>query len=90
MVRLKLIGNLLDFRLIKISDHTLVTYFSKDIAISSERELMENKICSIMQKAKGNFYFVQEGKDRLGLHLDIPENEADPIEYSKNFLEHLI
>jgi transcription-repair coupling factor (superfamily II helicase) len=90
MVRLKVIGNLLDFRLIKIFDHTLITYFSKDITIPAERELMENKICSIMRKAKGNFYFVQEGKDGLGIHLDIPQNENDPIEYSKNFLKYLI
>lgn len=90
LVNLKVIGNLLDFRLIKVLDHSLIAYFLKDIVSMDQGELMENKICSIMQKAEGKFYFVQEGKAGLGIHVDIPQNENDPIEYSKNFLKCLI
>ncbi len=90
LVDLKVIGNSLSFKSIKFFDNSLVAYFSKDIATSSSRELIENKICSIMQKAKGKFYFVQEGKNDLGIHVDIPRDELDPIEYGKNFLISLI
>ncbi|MDZ7335279.1 MAG: transcription-repair coupling factor [candidate division KSB1 bacterium] len=89
-VALKIIGTILDFRLIKISDHTLKAYFAREFGGSSPRELIENKVCSIMQKAEGNFYFVQEGKGGLGLHIDIPRDELDPIAYGKDFLKRLI
>jgi len=90
LVDLKVIGNLLYFRLIKVLNHTLITYFSNDVTSLDKRELLENKICSIMQKATGSFHFVQQGKDGLGLHVDIPESEIDPIQYSKNFLISLL
>ncbi len=90
LVDLKIIGSLLDFKMIKFFNNSLVAYFSKYITISGNRELIENKICSIMQKAKGKYYFVQEGKDDLGIHIEIPHDEVDPIQYGKNFLIHLI
>jgi len=90
LVSLKIIGNILDFRLIKVFDHTLVTYFLKDITTSDKRELLENKICSIMQRANGSFHFVQDGKENLSIHIDIPKSENDPICYSKNYLKNLI
>ena len=43
-----------------------------------------------MQKAEGKFHFFQEGKDGFGINVDIPNDEIDSIEYSKNFLKSLI
>ncbi len=90
LVALKIIGNKLDFRLVKITNHVLIAYFSRELSAHSRRELIENKVCSIMQKADGNFYFVQEGRDGFGLHVDIPRNEPDPIAFSKRFLMRLM
>jgi len=90
LVEIKILGKLLDYETVKVLDHTLVSYFSKSLVILNRRELMEKKICSIMQKAQGTFHFVQEGKDRLGLQVDIPAQESDPIQFSKNFLKSLI
>ena len=90
LVELKIIGSLLDLKLIKVFDKTLISYFSKDVTSLDSRELIENKICSIMQKAEGVFHFLQEGKDGLGIHVDIPTGERDSIQYSKNFLKSLI
>jgi transcription-repair coupling factor (superfamily II helicase) len=90
LVELKMIGSVLNFRLIKVKDHTLSSYFSNDIASSTDRELIRNKLCLIMDKAKESFYFIQEGKESFGLRVDIPVSEKDPIEYSKKFLQSLI
>ncbi len=90
LVELKMIGSVLNFRLIKVKDHTLSSYFSNDIASSTDRELIRNKLCLIMDKAKDSFYFIQEGKESFGLRVDIPLFEKDPIEYSKKFLQSLI
>ncbi len=90
LVALKILGNKLDFRLIKLSDHVLIAYFLKELSVPASRELIETKVCSIMQKAGGKFYFVQDGKDGFGLHVDIPREEPDPIAYGKDFLRRLI
>jgi len=90
LVELKIIGSLLDLRLVKVLDKTLISYFSKDVTSLDNRELIENKICSIMQKAQGVFHFVQEGKDGLGIRVNIPAGKQDRIQYSKDFLTSLI
>lgn len=90
LVELKMIGNILNFRRITIKDHTLSSYFSNTIASLQDRELMRNKLCLIMDKAKESFYFFQEGKENFGLRLNIPQSEPDPIEFSKKFLKELI
>lgn len=90
LVELKLIGNKLNFRLIRINDHTLSSYFSKDFTESADRELIQNKVCLIMDKARDSFFFFQEGKENFGLRANVPRSESDPIEYSKNFLKSLI
>lgn len=90
LVELKMIGTILNFRLIKIKDHTLSSYFSNDIASLQDRELMRNKLCLIMDKAKESFYFFHEGKENFGLRMNIPQAEPDPIEVSKKFLISLI
>jgi len=89
LVELKILGNLLGFKLVKVFDHTLYSYFLKDIATSADRELIRNKVCVITQKAKGAFYFIQNGKDEFGIRVDIPKSEKDPVEYSKLFLNQL-
>jgi hypothetical protein len=43
-----------------------------------------------MRKAKGDFHFLQEGRDGLGIHVNIPTGEQDSIQYSINFLKSLI
>ena len=90
LVELRNLGKRLDFRLIKISNDTLSIYFSKDIALLNQRELLENKICSIMRNASGDFHFFQDGQDGLGLKVNIPVSEKDPVYYCKNFLMNLI
>lgn len=90
LVELKMIGNLMNFKLVKIINRSLVLYFSKDVTSQNNRELMEKKVCSIMEKVPRLFHFVQEGKTGPGLHVDIPKNEPDPIEYSKNILKRLL
>lgn len=89
LVELKIIGNRLKLSKIRISDDTLLIAFSEEVTGKSRAELLEKKICSIMQKAKGSFYFVQNGSDSLGLRVEIPKMEADPISFSKKFLLNL-
>ena len=89
LVALKIIGSMLNFKLIRVKNHTLSSYFSNDIATSTDRELIRNKLCLIMDKAKESFYFIQEGKESFGIRVDIPESEHDPIEFSKRFLKSL-
>lgn len=89
LVALKIIGSMLNFKLIRVKNHTLSSYFSNDIATSTDRELIRNKLCLIMDKAKESFYFIQEGKESFGIRVDIPASEHDPIEFSKKFLKSL-
>ena len=89
LVALKIIGSMLNFKLIRVKNHTLSSYFSNDIATSTDRELIRNKLCLIMDKAKESFYFIQEGKESFGIRVDIPASEHDPIEFSKRFLKSL-
>ena len=89
LVELKNIGNFLGLRSLKITEKKVIAYFSDEIVLLS-RELKEKKICSIMEKAKGSFHFVQDKNSGLGIHVNIPDNELDYIGYSKIFLEKLI
>ncbi len=90
LVEIKIIGSNLDLKFVKVSNHTLLSYFSREITSSNSRELMEKRICSIMEKVSGSFHFVQDGRDGLSLHVEIPETEKDTVEYSKNFLKSLL
>lgn len=90
-IKLKLIGNSIGFKLIKITKKALIAYFFDSFSVPENRELMEKKICSIMEKAKdATFHFLQKGKNGLGIHVEIPIEEKNPVIYSKNFLKKLL
>jgi len=90
LIELKIMGVALGFKLLKITKHVLSAYFFERLTAPENRELMEKKICSIMDKAEGKFHFLQKGKEGLGIHVDIPEKETNPVIYSKNFLKKLL
>ena len=81
---------MLNFKRIKIEDHALISYFSNEFADVTNRELIEKKVCSIMDKAKGSFQFILGTKENFGLRVNIPKNEKDSVEYSKNYLKNLM
>jgi len=88
LIEMKLLGSQLDFREIKIVDQQLRAYFSNKITSTNNRELIERKVSSIIDKATGEFHFIQD--KGFGVSLDIPATEKNVIEYSKNFLKNLL
>ena len=90
VVELKIIGNQLNFKRVKINNNALLVFFNEDITYSNNRELIENRVCSIINKSKNSFHVIQDGKDGLGVHFDIPKTKIDAVEYSKNFLKGLL
>lgn len=89
-IELKIIGASIGFKHIKIGKHSLIAYFFDSFARPDNRELMEKKICSIMDKAEGKFHFLQKGKEGVGIHVDVPEAETNPVVYSKKFLKKIL
>jgi len=89
-VELKIIGNLVGFKSIKISDRTMTGYFHDCVTAPDRRELMEKKICSIMVKSAGDFHFFQSGKNDLGIHVKLPEDGTNPVAHSIDFLKRLL
>lgn len=90
LVELKLIGQRLDFSLIKITDSEMTCNFSDKIAQSDSRELIENKISWIIDKAKGKMYFVQGKNEGFGIRTNVPESATDAVDYCKNFLKNFL
>ncbi|MFZ5516281.1 MAG: transcription-repair coupling factor [Candidatus Zhuqueibacterota bacterium] len=89
-IDLKILGNLIGFKSIKISKKAMTGFFLDSVTAPDRRELMENKICSIMVKSEGDFHFFQNGKNELGIHVDVPEDGTNPVAYSINFLKRLL
>ncbi len=90
LVELKIIGGLLDFKSIKLNGRRLTAFFSDNIARTSDRELIQKKVCVITEKLKGQFYFIQDQVEGFGIKIEIPNNEGDVLEYCKNSLAVLI
>ncbi|NOZ60086.1 MAG: transcription-repair coupling factor [Calditrichaeota bacterium] len=88
-VVLKLLAQRNDFKVIKFFPQELLCFFSDRIAKAASRELIENKISWIIDKAHGEYQFVQGKEEGFGIKILIPEKEADPLEYGKNFLMNL-
>ncbi|MDW7680173.1 MAG: hypothetical protein SCK70_06390, partial [bacterium] len=87
---LKLVGKILGFKLIKIDDLEMTCFFVDRISSNDNRELVENKISTIVNRAHGKFRFFQGRNDGFGLKLSLTEATQDPINYCKNFLKKLI
>ena len=90
LIELKLLGRQLDFKQIKIFNYKLLTYFSDKTTATNNRELIETKVSSIIDKAEGMFHFFQDRDNGFGISLDIPLSEQEPIEFGKNFLKKLL
>ncbi len=89
-IELKLIGQEMGFKRIKIDKQRLSCYFSDELVNSKNRELIENKISRIIKKASGAFQFSQGKNEDFGIQLEIPDTVNNEVEYSKNFLEKLL
>ncbi|HDQ00679.1 MAG TPA: transcription-repair coupling factor [bacterium] len=90
LVEMKLVGKILGFKLIKIDDLEMTCFFVDRISSNDNRELVENKISTIVNRAHGKFRFFQGRNDGFGLKLSLTEATQDPINYCKNFLKKLI
>lgn len=89
-IELKLIGQEMGFKRIKIDKQRMSCYFSDELVNSKNRELIENKISRIIKKASGAFQFSQGKNEDFGIQLEIPDTVNNEVEYSKNFLEKLL
>ncbi len=90
LIELKLIAKQLKFKKIKIQGKKLFSYFDEEVYSPDNGELIKNKISWIINKAKGDFQFIQNEKRGFGIRLNIPESEKNSIEYCKKFLKTIL
>ena len=89
-VLLKLLAQKNDFKTIKFWEKHFVCFFNDRIAKATSRELIENKISWIIDKAQGDYQFVQGKEEGFGIKILIPALKTDALEFAKDFLMKLM
>ncbi|MEE4312007.1 MAG: transcription-repair coupling factor [candidate division KSB1 bacterium] len=87
MIYLKVVGAQLGLTRITINDDSMNILFDEHIV---DKELINRRVVSIVDKAAGKATFYQSKGNALGLRLDLKKIKSNSIEYSKNFLQSLL
>ncbi len=89
LVEFKLLGTKLLLNKIKINQNEMIVQFH-EVVIQENKELLQKRLVSIVEKAGSSFTFVQNGDKSLGMKIKIPKKVTDQLNYAKKFLQSLL
>ncbi|MBN2011066.1 transcription-repair coupling factor [candidate division KSB1 bacterium] len=89
LVQFKLMGNNLSLKNISINNKYLNVSFHPEV-VDENRELLQQRLVTIVDNAKYPFTFVQGKNGDFGIRITIPGNEKEPLSFSKNFLQSIM
>ena len=89
LVEFKILGTKLLLDKIKMNKNEMFVQFH-DAVVQDNKELLQKRLVSIVEKAGSSFTFVQNGSRSLGMKIKIPKKVNDQLNYAKNFLQSLL
>ena len=89
LIEFKILGTQLHLKNISINSKRMIIRFHDEI-IEGERELMQQRLVSIVDNASYPFTFVQGSGKGFGLKIQFSNNIENHTEFSKNFLQSLV
>jgi len=89
LIELKILGTQLKLKNVKIDNQEMLIQFHEDV-VSEDRELLQKRLVSIVNKAKTPFTFIQDDNQNLGIKMIFEDNISDKFEFSINFLQDLL
>ncbi|MBD3290134.1 transcription-repair coupling factor [candidate division KSB1 bacterium] len=89
LIEFKLIGTKLLLNQIKVNQNELLVKFRESV-LQENKELLQKRLVSIVEKAGTSFTFVQNGQNSLGMKIRFPKKVTDRVNYAKNFLQSLL
>ena len=89
LIEMRILGTELELKSISIDSKRMLVKFHKEV-LYSDRELLQNRLGSIVNNAKYPFLFHNKASENLGIKLPFPDNIKKKLKYSKKFLQSLI